>query len=220
MAATRAAMFRRMPVTRGSTIAAAMASCRRSTSSTRCTKGFDDIPSLPDYPLVGSTHYLRTLPNTPREKTGPNLFSVLSQLYERHPLYQMHVSFLGTVLVETDPVEFTKVIQSEGRHPYGLVPAFTEPYAKWTPALYGLLPFRELFGRGEEHFEARRFINNGLFAPRAARAYNQVTLSPAAGQLGACVCCQFLGTRGGGGWHKALVVGSVSLWRRLLVSRP
>ena len=25
---------------------------------------------------------------------------------------------------------------------------------------------------------------------------------------------------GGGGWHKALVVGSVSLWRRLLASRP
>ena len=25
--------------------------------------------------------------------------------------------------------------------------------------------------------------------------------------------------RGGGGWHKALVVGSVSLWRRLLASR-
>ena len=24
---------------------------------------------------------------------------------------------------------------------------------------------------------------------------------------------------GGGGWHKALVVGSVSLWRRLLASR-
>ena len=24
----------------------------------------------------------------------------------------------------------------------------------------------------------------------------------------------------GGGWHKALVVGSVSLWRRLLASRP
>ena len=27
-------------------------------------------------------------------------------------------------------------------------------------------------------------------------------------------------TGGGGGWHKALVVGSVSLWRRLLASRP
>ena len=26
--------------------------------------------------------------------------------------------------------------------------------------------------------------------------------------------------RGGGGWHKALVVGSVSLWQRLLASRP
>ena len=26
--------------------------------------------------------------------------------------------------------------------------------------------------------------------------------------------------RGGGEWHKALVVGSVSLWRRLLASRP
>ena len=26
-------------------------------------------------------------------------------------------------------------------------------------------------------------------------------------------------TGGGGGWHKALVVGSVSLWRRLLASR-
>ena len=25
---------------------------------------------------------------------------------------------------------------------------------------------------------------------------------------------------GGGDWHKALVVGSVSLWRRLLASRP
>ena len=25
---------------------------------------------------------------------------------------------------------------------------------------------------------------------------------------------------GGGGWHKALVVGSVGLWRRLLASRP
>ena len=25
---------------------------------------------------------------------------------------------------------------------------------------------------------------------------------------------------GGGGWHKALVVGSVTLWRRLLASRP
>ena len=25
---------------------------------------------------------------------------------------------------------------------------------------------------------------------------------------------------GGGGWHKALGVGSVSLWRRLLASRP
>ena len=25
---------------------------------------------------------------------------------------------------------------------------------------------------------------------------------------------------GRGGWHKALVVGSVSLWRRLLASRP
>ena len=25
---------------------------------------------------------------------------------------------------------------------------------------------------------------------------------------------------GGGGWHKALVVGSASLWRRLLASRP
>ena len=35
-----------------------------------------------------------------------------------------------------------------------------------------------------------------------------VTLGP-----GAC-------TRGGGGRHKALVVGSVSLWRRLLASRP
>ena len=28
------------------------------------------------------------------------------------------------------------------------------------------------------------------------------------------------GVGGGGGWHKALVVGSVSLWRRLLASRP
>ena len=28
------------------------------------------------------------------------------------------------------------------------------------------------------------------------------------------------GSLGGGGWHKALVVGSVSLWRRLLASRP
>ena len=28
------------------------------------------------------------------------------------------------------------------------------------------------------------------------------------------------GPGGGGGWHKALVVGSVSLWRRLLASRP
>ena len=28
------------------------------------------------------------------------------------------------------------------------------------------------------------------------------------------------GGRGGGGWHKALVVGSVSLWQRLLASRP
>ena len=27
-------------------------------------------------------------------------------------------------------------------------------------------------------------------------------------------------TAGGGVWHKALVVGSVSLWRRLLASRP
>ena len=27
------------------------------------------------------------------------------------------------------------------------------------------------------------------------------------------------GSRRGGGWHKALVVGSVSLWRRLLASR-
>ena len=25
---------------------------------------------------------------------------------------------------------------------------------------------------------------------------------------------------GGGGWHKALMVGSVSLWRRLLASHP
>ena len=25
---------------------------------------------------------------------------------------------------------------------------------------------------------------------------------------------------GGGGWHKALVVGSVGLWQRLLASRP
>ena len=30
----------------------------------------------------------------------------------------------------------------------------------------------------------------------------------------------FLGDGGLGGWHKALVVGSVSLWRRLLASRP
>ena len=31
---------------------------------------------------------------------------------------------------------------------------------------------------------------------------------------------QVMGLRGGGGgWHKALVVGSVSLWRRLLASR-
>ena len=29
-----------------------------------------------------------------------------------------------------------------------------------------------------------------------------------------------VGARGGWGWHKALVVGSVSLWRRLLASRP
>ena len=28
------------------------------------------------------------------------------------------------------------------------------------------------------------------------------------------------GGRGRGVWHKALVVGSVSLWRRLLASRP
>ena len=28
-----------------------------------------------------------------------------------------------------------------------------------------------------------------------------------------------VGWGGGGGWHKALVVGSVSLWRRLLASR-
>ena len=28
------------------------------------------------------------------------------------------------------------------------------------------------------------------------------------------------GPKGGGGWHKALVVGSVSLWRRILASRP
>ena len=27
-------------------------------------------------------------------------------------------------------------------------------------------------------------------------------------------------TWGGGLWHKALVVGSISLWRRLLASRP
>ena len=32
---------------------------------------------------------------------------------------------------------------------------------------------------------------------------------------GQCVC-----GGGGGGWHKALVVGSGSLWRRLLASRP
>ena len=31
--------------------------------------------------------------------------------------------------------------------------------------------------------------------------------------------CQWGGGRGGG-WHKALVVGSVRLWRRLLASRP
>ena len=28
------------------------------------------------------------------------------------------------------------------------------------------------------------------------------------------------GRGGGGGWHKASVIGSVSLWRRLLASRP
>ena len=28
------------------------------------------------------------------------------------------------------------------------------------------------------------------------------------------------GAGGGGGWHRALLVGSVSLWRRLLASRP
>ena len=31
---------------------------------------------------------------------------------------------------------------------------------------------------------------------------------------------QFGVVGGGGGWHKALVVGSVSLWWRLLASRP
>ena len=40
----------------------------------------------------------------------------------------------------------------------------------------------------------------------------------------ACVHNQSANMRGGGGgggcWHKALVVGSVSLWRRLLASRP
>ena len=36
-------------------------------------------------------------------------------------------------------------------------------------------------------------------------------------QLLVLVC---LGPMRGGGWHKALVVGSVSLWRRLLASRP
>ena len=35
-----------------------------------------------------------------------------------------------------------------------------------------------------------------------------------------CVCvCVCVCVCGGGGWHKALVVGSVSLWRRLLASR-
>ena len=34
-----------------------------------------------------------------------------------------------------------------------------------------------------------------------------------------CIQMHLVNLEGGGGWHKASVVGSVSLWRRLLASR-
>ena len=43
----------------------------------------------------------------------------------------------------------------------------------------------------------------------------QMPLKPALSSRG-----QWLSTLEGGVWHKALVVGSVSLWRRLLASCP
>ena len=68
-------------------------------------------------------------------------------------------------------------------------------------------------------FGKRQKYNGGITSSHRPRPWESSLME--------CTACPFenpLGLvwrgGGGGGWHKALVDGSVSLWRRLLDSRP
>lgn len=123
------------------------------------TKEFKDIPSVKSYPLVGSTLTLSNMKTTNRETAGPNVYSTVFQLYQDHSTYRMKIPMIGEFVVETDPYEFTKVLQNEGKHPYSLVCISGSFFKKWVPKLWQLVPFKAIFSRGQEHFEARQFLN-------------------------------------------------------------
>ena len=56
----------------------------------------------------------------------------------------------------------------------------------------------------------KQSLNNGCHPSASSRGVTSGVMSTKV----------HIGQSTGGGWHKALVVGSVSLWQRLLASRP
>lgn len=93
----------------------------------------------------------------------------------------------GNMVVATDPLEFVKVMQHEGRHPDGLVPFFAGIARKYMPGLVETFPAPELYGRDDQWMNIRRFLQTGLLAPKSARGH-LCNISKAAqlASLGAC----------------------------------
>lgn len=101
---------------------------------------------------------------------------------------------MGTMVITTDPKEFVKVLQNEGRHPEGLTNYFAEPFKRWSPDLVPLLPATDLLvTRGETWADSRASLK-GLLAPKSARGHlGNINKAAALASRGASACADDFG---------------------------
>lgn len=116
----------------------------------------------------------------------PNVRHLYSTFKGSGGAYTTNIGF-GSMLICTDPLEFVKVLQSEGKHPEGLVSVIAQAIFPRMPHIRSILPAPALYGRDDNWLHLRRFLQKGLLSPGSARGHLQ-SISKAANFASLAAC--------------------------------